>query len=83
VDRVARGTAIKDFLVVPQRYRGRRLEDFVELPVAGFHPARLELYLVDPEEAREKPSSVALTCGGTVVVSRREGRPGLGRSSSP
>jgi len=67
VDRVARGTAIKDFLVVPQRYRGRRLEDFVELPVPGFGPARLELYLVDPEEAREKPS-VALTCGGTVVA---------------
>jgi histidine kinase/DNA gyrase B/HSP90-like ATPase len=75
VDRVARGTAPKDFLVVPQRYRGRRLDGLVQFPVAGHAPARVEIFIIDPEEARDAPPTVALTCGGAVVcddVSRLE-----------
>ncbi len=66
VDRVARGTAPKDFLVVPQKYRGRRLQDLFQVSVVGHSPARLELYFVDDEE-REQPAMVALTCGGSIV----------------
>jgi hypothetical protein len=67
VDRVARGTAPKDFLVVPQRYRGRRVDGLVQLSVPGHSPARVEVFIVDPEEARDAPPAVALTCGGAVV----------------
>ncbi|MBI4600944.1 MAG: ATP-binding protein [Planctomycetes bacterium] len=67
VDRKARGTALKDFLVKPQRYRGARVEDLFQLSVVGHPPARLELYLVDPDAERDRPSAIALTCGGTVV----------------
>jgi hypothetical protein len=75
VDHAARGTAPKDFLVVPQKYRGRRVEELFQLSVVGHPPARLELYFADPEEERSQPATVALTCGGTVVcddVSRVE-----------
>ena len=67
VDNKARGTAPKDFLVVPQRYRGRRLEELFQIHVVGHRPGRLELYFVDPEEEREQPAAVSITCGGTVV----------------
>jgi hypothetical protein len=75
VDHAARGTAPKDFLVVPQKYRGRRVEELFQLSVVGHPPARLELYFADPEEERSQPATVALTCGGTVIcddVSRVE-----------
>jgi hypothetical protein len=74
VDRLAQSAALKDFLVVPQRFRGRRLQHLSEVPVAGHSPARLELYYVGPEE--ERRPAVALTCGGTTVaedLSRIEG----------
>jgi len=67
VDHRARGKAPKDFLVVPQRYRGRRLTEIFQLYVAGVRSARLELYYVEPEAERERPPAVAVTCGGTVV----------------
>ena len=66
VDRLARGTAAKDFLVVPQRFLGERLSDLAELDVAGFSSARLELYLADEEASRR--GAVALSCGGTTVA---------------
>lgn len=65
IDRLARTAALKDFLVVPQRFEGRRLPQFGELAVPGWPRALLELYLLDPEA--ESRSRVALTCGGTVV----------------
>ncbi|MBN1441397.1 MAG: ATP-binding protein [Planctomycetes bacterium] len=65
IDRVARGKAVKDFLVVPQRFQGRRLPQVDELAVEGRSPARVELYLVDEQE--ERPARVSLCCGGTVV----------------
>ncbi len=76
IDGVARGKSIKDFLVVPERFRGRRLEAFTSLPVAGWAAARVELYLVEAEEEPRRPPAVALTCGGSVVcedLSRLEG----------
>ncbi len=76
VDGVARGNAIKDFLVVPERFRGRRLEDFTSLAVGGFSAARVEFYLVEAEVQARRPPAAALTCGGTVAcedISRLEG----------
>jgi hypothetical protein len=65
VDHLARGSALKDFLVVPPRFRGKRIEEIGELQVPGYAPARIELYFVPPEE--ERHARVALTCGGSVV----------------
>ncbi|HVR74087.1 MAG TPA: ATP-binding protein [Planctomycetota bacterium] len=67
VDKVARGRSLKDFLVVPERFRGRKVQDLFQLSVVGYAPARLEIYVVDPGEVRERPPTVAVTCGGTVV----------------
>ncbi|TAH39425.1 MAG: hypothetical protein EYC70_01175 [Planctomycetota bacterium] len=60
-DRVARGMAVKDFVVRAQAFLGRRLEDLTILSVPGHEDARLELYLVAPEEERQ--GRVALSCG--------------------
>jgi hypothetical protein len=65
VDRVARGKALKEFLVVPQRFRGNRIEELDELAVPGHSPVRLEIYFVPPSE--ERRPAVSLTCGGTIV----------------
>jgi hypothetical protein len=64
IDRVARGKAPKDFLVVPQRFRGRPILK-EELPVPGFASARAELYFI--EESGDRRPAVALTSGGTIV----------------
>jgi len=65
VDRLAQRTDLKDFVVKPPRFRGRRLSDLGELAVPGFSPARLELYYLGQDE--ERRPAVALTCGGAVV----------------
>jgi hypothetical protein len=69
VDRTARGRALKDFLVTPKRYRGRRLLDIADLAVPGFSRARLEIYHAGQEttEAAGPRPAIALTCGGVVV----------------
>lgn len=66
VDRLARGSALKDFLIVPQRFQGRQIDEIGQLEVPGFSGAVLELYIVE-EEQRKQAGRVALTCGGTVV----------------
>ena len=65
-DRVARGLARKRFVVEPQPYLGRRLEEWQSLEVPGYEDARLELYAVAPQEARS--GVVALSCGGAIVM---------------
>jgi hypothetical protein len=65
LDRIARGLAPKDFLVVPRRFQGGRIGGLEELAVEGFSPSRLELYAVDSQD--ERRGAVSLTCGGTVV----------------
>lgn len=65
-DRVARGRSKKEFVVKPQPFVGRPLEGLTELEVPGYESARLELYLVAPEENRV--GVVSLSCGGTVVL---------------
>lgn len=65
-DRVARGRAVKEFVVLPQRFRGVLLESLDVLPVAGGEEARVELYLVSTED--ERRGLVSLACGGTTVL---------------
>lgn len=65
VDRIARGKALKDFVVRPKRFHGRRIQEVDRIAVPSFPDARLELYLA--EATAEHPGRVALTCGGTVV----------------
>ena len=65
-DRVARGRARKEFVVEPRPYLGKPLEEWRELEVPGFENARVELYLVAPEEGRR--GAVSLSCGGAVVL---------------
>ena len=64
-DRIGRGLAQKLIRVKPQRFQGVPLDVPAELPIAGFAPARVELYLVPADEAR--PARVALACCGTTV----------------
>jgi len=65
-DRIARGMARKEFVVEPQPFLGRPLDDLVELEVPGFERARLELYIVGADEDRR--GRVSLACGGANVL---------------
>ncbi|MBI5851451.1 MAG: ATP-binding protein [Planctomycetes bacterium] len=65
-DRVARGRAVKEFVVLPQRFRGVAIEELEALAVPGHEDARVELYLVPAED--ERRGAVALCCGGTTVL---------------
>ncbi|MCP3920145.1 MAG: hypothetical protein GY711_31855 [bacterium] len=65
-DRVARGRARKEFVVEPRPYLGRPLDAWRELDIPGFESARVELYLVAPDEDRR--GVVSLACGGTTVL---------------
>lgn len=67
-DRVARGLAQKRLVVRPHRYRGAAIEDLRELPIEGFSPAQVEIYLLPESEAGQNPGRVSLSCGGTVVL---------------
>jgi len=65
-DRVARGRATKHYRVQAQPFLGAPLEAVRRLAVPGHEDARVELYLVAPEE--ERSGVVALACGGTTVL---------------
>jgi hypothetical protein len=65
-DRVARGAATKHFVVRPQRFIGTPVRELATLAVPGHEDARLELYLVSPDE--ERSGRVQLSCGGTTVL---------------
>ena len=65
-DRVARGRARKEFFVEPRPYLGQRIPELSDLEVPGFENARIELYLVSPDEGRA--GTVSLSCGGTIVL---------------
>lgn len=65
IDRVARGTAAKDFLVVPSRFQGKRVRAVDKLEVPGFAGATLELYFVAADD--ERRGVVALHASGTLV----------------
>ncbi len=79
-DRVARGRSMKEFAVRPRRFRGRLLRELAELPVPGRDPARVEVYLLDPED---DPGRVSLACGGTTVLDDVAGADGSGTSRAP
>jgi hypothetical protein len=64
-DRIARGRAPKVLAVEPTRFPGQRLELPETLPVAGFAPLRLELYLLPGGEAAG--GRVSISCGGTTI----------------
>jgi hypothetical protein len=80
-DRVARGTAVKEFVVVAQRFLGRPLGQLRALPVPGHEDARVELYLVAPEE--ERAGRVQLACGGTTVLDDLAEADGTGEPRLP
>ena len=65
-DRIARGRAPKVVEVTPRRFEGQRLELPEQVPVPGFAPLRLELYLLP--EGEVAAARVAVSCGGTVVA---------------
>jgi len=63
-DAMAKGTAQKRFSVVPRRFTGEPLRIGVELQVADFPPARVELYLA---RGAERPA-IQVSCAGTLVA---------------
>lgn len=63
-DATARGLAQKRFPVAPQPFVGERLRLPSELPVPGFAPLRVELYLA---RGAERPA-VQVGCAGTLVA---------------
>ncbi|MBI5364529.1 MAG: ATP-binding protein [Planctomycetes bacterium] len=65
-DHVARGLAHKHFVVKPQRFLGSAIAELTTLAVPGHEDARLELYLVAPDD--ERKGRVQLSCGGTTVL---------------
>jgi len=64
-DRIARGRAPKVLPVQPARFSGQRLDLPDEVPVAGFGPIRLELYLLSGGESAG--AQVSISSGGTIV----------------
>jgi len=63
-DAMARGTAQKRFPVAPRPFTGERLDLPPDLPVNGYPPARLELYLA---RGAERPT-IQVSCSGTLVA---------------
>lgn len=63
-DHLARGLAQKHFVVTPRRYDGIRLDVSAEVPVEGYPPMRVELYL---SRGVERPA-IHLACAGTLVA---------------
>ena len=64
-DRIARGRAPKVLAVEPTRFAGQRLDLPEILPVGGFAPLRLELYLLAGGDAAD--GRVSISCGGTTI----------------
>lgn len=65
LDKVARGTAVKDFLVVPRRFQGKRVQALNRIEVPGYSDGTFELYFVSDDD--ERRGVVSLYAGGTVV----------------
>ncbi len=63
-DAMARGMAQKRFPVAPRPFTGEPLRLPAELPVNGYPPARLELYLA---RGAERPA-IQVSCSGTLVA---------------
>lgn len=63
-DHMARGLAQKRFPVTPRRFEGVRLAVPAEVPVEGYPPIRVELYL---SRGAERPA-IQLACAGTLVA---------------
>jgi hypothetical protein len=63
-DRIARGRAPKVIEVQPTRFSGQPLDLPAELPVHGYAPLRIELYLAPVAETAAR---VAISSGGTTV----------------
>jgi Histidine kinase-, DNA gyrase B-, and HSP90-like ATPase len=63
-DAMARGLAQKRFPVAPRPFTGERLSLPEEWPVAGYSPARIELYLA---RGADRPA-VQVSCAGTLVA---------------
>src|SRR5439155_4648660 len=63
-DAMAKGTAQKRFAVVPRRFSGERLQLPDDLPVDGFVPVHVELYLA---RGAERPA-IQVSCAGTLVA---------------
>jgi hypothetical protein len=78
-DRIARGTAQKEFPVVPQRFSGERLALPDELEVPGHAPLRVELYQA---RGAERPA-VQVACAGTVVADDLADLAALGLAGEP
>jgi hypothetical protein len=64
-DRIARGRAPKVLEVQPVRFSGQRLKLAEEVPVDGFAPMRVELYLLPAVNGGE--GQVSVSCNGTAV----------------
>lgn len=65
IDKLSRGTSVKDFLVVPKRFHGKRVGGVEKIDVPGYSDAALELYFVGDDD--ERKGMVSLCSGGTVV----------------
>ncbi len=63
-DGLARGLAERTFTVVPRRFVGERLALPESAPVAGYPPARIELYLTRGEDR----AAVEVSSAGTLVA---------------
>jgi hypothetical protein len=63
-DTTAKGVAQKRFPVAPRPFTGERLRLPTELPVTGFPPVRVELYLA---RGAERPA-IQVSCAGTLVA---------------
>jgi hypothetical protein len=77
-DRLARG-ASRHVHVIPHRFTGERLELPAELPVPGYRPARIELYLARGVTG----ASIELSCAGTRVVDDIATLDALGLDQAP
>jgi hypothetical protein len=80
-DKVARGRAVKEFLVTAQRFLGAPIPEADTLTVPGYDEARVELYLIPLEEERQ--GRVQLACGGTTVLDDLAEIDGTGEPRAP
>ena len=78
-DDVARGLAQKHFVVTPRRFSGERLALPLEVPVPGFSPLRVELYLA---RGAEEPR-IQVGCAGTLVADDISALDALGLAEPP
>ena len=79
-DRLARGLAERTFTVVPRRFVGERLTLLPEIvPVDGYLPARIELYLARGGDR----AAIEVSCAGTLVADDAAELRGEGLDRSP